>query len=167
MKSILIILSALFMISCASSQKKLQRRVEKHGVPESIAFMAAKYPPYFKKKDTVVKDTILIHDTIVTKADTVTTFLSDSSGFLTLNNDSINLTVDKATNEVKIVYKEKKIPYAKIVYRDVACPEIDCPDCDNLVLDKKGPSYIWYVLVFLLGFYTPKLFKLLIKLIKP
>ena len=167
MKSILVILSALFMISCASSQKKLQRRVEKHGVPESIAFMAAKYPPYFVKKDTVIHDTIIKHDSIIVPELDTTVILSDSSEFWHYKSDSLSLVVDKITGRTKIHIKTRKVYFHDTTYVETQCPEIDCPDCDNLVLDKKGPSYIWYVLVFLLGLYTPKLFKLLIKLIKP
>ena len=37
-----------------SSQNKLQRRIEKHGIKESISFVTAKYPEYFKAKDTII-----------------------------------------------------------------------------------------------------------------
>jgi hypothetical protein len=149
-------LSIFFMSSC-SSEKRLQRRVERHGIKESIGFVTTKYPEYFKSKDTIIKDTIIINDTIVLKADTITAFLSDSSNFLTLNNDSISLTIDKATNRIKIVYKERLVPITKVIYREVPCPKVICPDCDDLKDNTKtGGSFKWWWVilpVFILGLF--------------
>ena len=149
---------AIFALSSCSSQKKLQRRIEKNGIKESITFITKKYPEYFKSKDTIIKDTIVIQDTIRIKADTVTAFLSDSSNFLTLNNDSISLTIDKATNKIRIVYKERLVPITKVIYRSVPCPTIVCPDCDDLKdYTKDVFSFPWWLLivggVLLGGFY--------------
>ena len=45
---------ALFALSSCSSQKRLQRRIERHGIKESIGFITRKYPEYFKSKDTTI-----------------------------------------------------------------------------------------------------------------
>lgn len=153
MKTIIIYIAlgivAIFCLSsCVSSQKRLQRKIEKHGIKESVSFVIAKYPEYFKTKDTVIHDTLIVKDTVIIKADTVTAFLSDSSNFLTLNNDSISLTIDKVTNKVKIVYKERIVPIEKIIYRDVECPVIICPDCDDLKDNSVIPSdFPWWLLI--------------------
>lgn len=153
MKTIIIYIAlgivAIFCLSsCVSSQKRLQRKIEKHGIKESVSFVIAKYPEYFKTKDTVIHDTLIFKDTVIIKADTVTAFLSDSSNFLTLNNDSISLTIDKVTNKVKIVYKERIVPIEKIIYRDVECPVIICPDCDDLKDNSVIPSdFPWWLLI--------------------
>ena len=148
----------LLLLSSCNSQKKLQRRIEKNGIKESITFITQKYPEYFKSKDTIIIDTIVIQDTIRIKADTVNAFLSDSSNFLTLNNDSISLTIDKATNKIRIVYKERLVPITKVIYRSVPCPTIVCPDCEDLKdYTKEGSSFKWWMLivggVLLGGFY--------------
>jgi hypothetical protein len=140
---------ALFIFSSCSSEKKLQRRVERHGIKESIGFVLNKYPEYFKSKDTTIIDTVIINDTIIIKADTVHAILSDSSNFLLLDNDSISLTIDKTTNRIKIVYKERIVPVTSIIYRKVPCPKIICPDCDNLQDNTNKPNSFkwWWVIV--------------------
>ena len=142
------IVAIFLMSSCASSQKRLQRKIERHGIKESVTFVIAKYPEYFKSRDTTITDTVIVRDTIILKADTVIEFLKDSSNFLTLNNDSISLTIDKVTNEVSIVYKERIVPIEKIIYRDVECPIIICPDCDDLKDKSIVPSnFPWWMLI--------------------
>jgi hypothetical protein len=74
-----IILICSFLVSCVSSQKKLQRRIEKHGIKESISFVSAKYPEYFESKDTTIHDTIIKVDSIIVPDIDTTVILSDSS----------------------------------------------------------------------------------------
>ena len=126
------ILALILFTSCISSQKKLQRRIEKNGIKESISFVVLKYPEYFKKKDTTILDTIIINDTITLAGDTLNVLLLDSNNTLSFNNDSVSITINKANQKAKIIWKEKKRPYEKIVYRDVNCPDVICPDCDDL-----------------------------------
>ncbi len=75
-------ITAIFALSsCVSSQRKLQRRIEKHGIKESISFITAKYPEYFKAKDTIIHDTIIKVDSVIVPENTTTVILTDSSNF--------------------------------------------------------------------------------------
>ena len=155
-------IATLFVLSSCTSEKRLQRRVERHGIKESIGFVINKYPEYFKSKDTIIKDTIEIHDTITIKADTITAFLSDSSNFYHYRNDSLSIVIDKLTNKVKIVYKEKKVPITKVIYRNVPCPKIICPDCEDLkdyTKSSSGIKWWWLIIAAFIGAFLTNVFK--------
>ena len=102
----LITMAFLALTSC-SSEKKLQRRVERHGIKESIGFVIAKYPEYFKSKDTVIHDTTIIERLIEVPTIDTTVILSDSSGFYHYKSDSLTLLVNKLTGRVKIRIKQR------------------------------------------------------------
>lgn len=140
MKPIKYIFILLLFSSCVSSQKKLQRRIEKNGIKESIKFVQDKYPEYFKKKDTVIHDTIVFTDTIIVAGDTLDVVLSDSNNTLTFNNDSVSISIDKTSKEAKIIWKEKRVPYYKTIYKETICPEVNCPDCEDLQDNTKEPD---------------------------
>jgi len=152
---ILGIITILFLtLTSCSSQKRLQRRIERHGIKESVGFVIQKYPEYFKAKDTIIKDTIEVHDTVTIKADTITAFLNDSSDFYHYRSDSLSLVIDKLTGRVKIVYKEKKVPITKTIYRNVPCPKTICPDCEDLkdyTKESTGFKWWWLIASALLG----------------
>lgn len=140
---------SLMLASCVSSQKKLQRRIEKNGIKESIQFVRTKYPEYFKSKDTIVHDTIVFSDTIRIKADTINANLIDSNGVLSFSDSLVSIKIDKATNKAKITIKEKDISIKDTIPIKTKCPELICPDCNNLkgLTDngKKYPYYLWVI----------------------
>jgi len=142
----------LLFTSCASSQKKLQRRIEKNGIKESIGFVKDKYPEYFKSKDTTIIDTLIIRDTLRIKSDTLNAVFNDSNNVLTFSDSLVSIKIDKATNKAKIVIKEKLVPFEKIVYKETLCPEVICPDCDDLKDNTKEgfnyPYYLWIIIAF-------------------
>jgi len=100
---------ALFALSSCSSQKRLQRRIERHGIKESIGFVTAKYPEYFKSKDTTIHDTTIIERRIEVPTIDTTVILSDSSDFYHYKSDSLTLLVNKLTGRVKIKIKQRTI----------------------------------------------------------
>lgn len=149
---------AFLALTSCSSEKKLQRRVERHGIKESIGFVIAKYPEYFKSKDTIIHDTIVKHDTIVPPQLDTTLVLSDSSGFYHYKSDSLTLLVNKLTGRVKLNYKPRIIYIHDTIPIMTKCPQIICPDCDDLKDNtKKGSGFKWWWVILavtlLTGFY--------------
>jgi hypothetical protein len=141
------ILIALALTSC-SSEKQLQRRVERHGIKESIGFVTSKYPEYFKSKDTIIHDTLIRVDSIVVPQIDTTLILSDSSDFYHYRSDSLNIMINKLTGRLKMNIKPRTIYLHDTLYMAVPCPEIICPDCDDLKDNtKQGSSFKWWWLV--------------------
>ena len=70
-------LTIFLMSSCASSQKRLQRKIERHGIKESVSFVIYKYPEYFKTKDTIIHDTTIIEKVIEVPTIDTSIVLSD------------------------------------------------------------------------------------------
>lgn len=136
---------AIFLLASCSSEKRLQRRVERHGIKESIGFVIKKYPEYFKSKDTVIHDTLEIHDTIIPPQLDTSIILNDSSDFYHYKSDSLNIVINKLTGRLKLNYKPRTIYIHDTVTVSVECPQIICPDCDDLKDNtKKGSSFKWW-----------------------
>jgi hypothetical protein len=155
---IVIALTAIILMASCSSQKRLQRRVERHGIKESIGFVTAKYPEYFKSKDTTIHDTTIIERLVEVPTIDTTVILRDSSDFYHYISDSLSLLVNKLTGSVKIKIKQRKVYIHDTVRVAVDCPQIICPDCEDLKdYTKKGSSFQWWWLivagVILVAFY--------------
>jgi len=137
-----------FMASCASSQKKLQRRIERNGIKESIGFVTQKYPEYFKSKDTIIHDTTIIERLVEVPTIDTTVILSDSIDFYHYKSDSLTLLVNKLTGSVKIKIKQRKVYIHDTIRVAVECPEIICPDCEDLKdYTKEGSGFKWWWLI--------------------
>ena len=143
-----ILILALFT-SCVSSQKKLQRRIEKHGIKESISFVSNKYPEYFESKDTVIHDTIIKIDSVIVPEIDTTLILSDSSNFYHYRSDSLTLVINKLTGSTKIRIKQKTIYLHDTTFVEIPCPEIKCPDIKDYTKQKSTFQW-WWVIVGLL-----------------
>jgi len=149
-----ILFFCLLFTSCASSQKKLQRRIEKNGIKESISFVVLKYPEYFKNVHDSVHDTIIVSDTIRIKADSINVILNDSNGFLSFSDSLVSIKVNKATNKAKIVIKEREVIRIDTVSIAVECPDLICPDTESLqsnIKSESGSGWIWYFVSFMFG----------------
>lgn len=146
MKLIFSIILGLALTSCVSSQKKLQRRIEKHGIKESISFVANKYPEYFESKDTVIHDTIIKVDSIIVPDIDTTVILSDSSNFYHYRSDSLTLVINKLTGRAKIHFKTKTVYFHDTTFIEVPCPEIKCPEIKDYTKQKNKFEW-WWVLV--------------------
>ena len=140
----IVLILALFT-SCISSQKKLQRRIEKHGIKESISFVSNKYPEYFETKDTVIHDTIIKVDSIIVPEIDTTVILSDSSNFYHYRSDSLTLVINKLTGSTKIRIKQKTIYLHDTTFIEVPCPEIKCPEIKDYT--KKKSRFEWWWLI--------------------
>lgn len=149
MRLIFSIILALALTSCISSQKKLQRRIEKHGIKESISFISNKYPEYFESKDTVIHDTIIKVDSVIVPEIDTTVILSDSSNFYHYRSDSLSLVINKLTGSTKIRIKQKTIYLHDTTYVEIPCPEIKCPEVKDYTKQKSRFEW-WWVLVGLL-----------------
>jgi len=145
---ILIGIVSIFVLSSCSSEKRLQRKIERHGIKESIGFVINKYPEYFKSKDTVIHDTIVKHDTITPPQLDTALFLSDSSNFYHYRSDSLNIIIDKLTGRLKLNYKPRTIYIRDTVTVTVECPQIICPDLENLKDNTKDDfNFPWWLLI--------------------
>lgn len=134
----------LFLASC-SSEKQLQRRVEKHGIKESIGFVVNKYPEYFKSKDTTIHDTTIIERVVKVPVIDTMVILSDSSNFYHYRSDSLSLLIDKLSGRVKIKIKQRRIYIHDTIRVSIPCPVIICPDFDDLKDNTKdGPVFKWW-----------------------
>ena len=121
-----------FMTSCVTPQKRLQRRIERNGIKESIGFVIKKYPEYFKSKEVVKDTTLVIKDSLLITRDTITVTLADSNNLLTVDNDSIKIEIDKTTNKAKIEIKERYVYRTDTIQMSIDCPKVICPDCEDL-----------------------------------
>ena len=131
--------------SCISSQKKLQRRIEKHGIKESISFVSNKYPEYFESKDTTIHDTIIKVDSIIVPDIDTTVILSDSSNFWHYKSDSLNLIINKLTGRTKIHIKTRTIYLTDTTFIEVPCPEIKCPEIKDYTEEKRKFEWWWFI----------------------
>ena len=140
---------ALFVFSSCSSEKKLQRRVERHGIKESIGFVLNKYPEYFKSKDTTLHDTLIMFDSVIVPTIDTTVILSDSSNFYHYNSDSLTILINKLTGRLELKIKPRVIYLHDTITIETKCPQIICPDCDNLQDNTKKPNSFkwWWVIV--------------------
>lgn len=153
-----IIAIVFFALTSCSSEKRLQRRVERHGIKESIGFVIAKYPEYFKTKDTIIHDTTIIERRVEVPIIDTTVILSDSSDFYHYRSDSLTLLINKLTGRVKIKIKQRRVYIRDTVTVAVECPQIICPDCDDLKDNtKEGSRFKWWWLIvagtIITGFY--------------
>jgi len=143
-----LILIALLALTSCSSQKRLQRRVEKHGIKESISFVIQKYPEYFKSKDTIIHDTLTIIREVAPPEIDTTLILSDSTGFWVHSSDSLTVLVNKLTGELKLNIKPRTIYIHDTLTIFTECPQIICPDCDDLKdYTKSGSGFKWWWLI--------------------
>ena len=170
MKYIYLIILVSILASC-NSQKKLQRRIEKNGIKESISFVVLKYPEHFKKESTVISDTVIISDTIKLNSFEVSTVLKDSLDYFVHYSDSLRLVVHKKTGVSTVFVTGKTIYLTDTIIKTFNCPELICPDVEKLQSNlKKGmqiPSFIWLIIAFLIGLYTPKIFKIVLGFFNP
>ena len=163
--AITLCLSFLFF-SCASSQKRLKRKIERHGIKESVSFVVLQYPEYFKSIHDTVTETVTVHDTIRIESDTITANLIDSNGVLSFSDSLVSVKVDKVTNKVRVVVKERYLYRTDTVSVSLPCPELICPDTESLksnIKSERGSGWVWYLVTFLVGLY----FKKLVGLVKP
>jgi len=148
---IIFIVTGLVAIVCmasCSSQKRLQRRVERHGIKESVSFVIQKYPEYFKIKDTVIHDTLIKVDSVIVPTIDTTVILSDSSDFYHYKSDSLTLLVNKLTGRVKIKIKQRTVYLHDTLTVSVPCPQIICPDCEDLKdYTKESAGFKWWWLI--------------------
>ena len=139
---------AIFCLASCSSQKRLQRRIEKHGIKESIGFVTQKYPEYFKSKDTVIHDTLIKVDSVIVPTIDTTVILSDSSDFYHYRSDSLSIMINKLTGKLRMNIKQRTIYIHDTITVSVECPQIICPDCDDLKdYTKEGSSFQWWWLI--------------------
>jgi len=145
---ILLSITAMFFFCSCSSQKRLQRRVERNGIKESISFVIDKYPEYFKLKDTIIHDTTIIERRVEVPTIDTTVILSDSSNFYHYKSDSLTLLVNRLTGRVKIRIKQRTVYIHDTVTVSIPCPQIICPDCDDLKdYTKEGSVFKWWWLI--------------------
>ena len=117
---------------------------------ESIGFVTAKYPEYFKSKDTTIHDTTIIERLVEVQTIDTTVILSDSSDFYHYMSDSLSLLVNKLTGSVKIKIKQKRVYIHDTITISVPCPQVICPDCDDLKDNTKdGPGFKWWWLILI------------------
>lgn len=158
---------ALMAFASCSTQKRLQRSIERHGVQESAAFMVEKYPWVYKEFRDTVDTTIVKHDTIVIKEIDTTVNLIDSADLLVHNSDSIRVVVNTVTKKVTIKTPPKYIYKTDTLRLTIPCPPIDCPDLEKIKTGFSFPSWLPLVLCFFFGLYFRKLFRIVLGLVKP
>lgn len=163
----LIIIGALaaMLFSC-STQKRLQRAIEKNGIKESISFTVLKYPEYFRRDSIILHDTITRTDSVLIPEMSFSAPLRDSLEFMIHESDSLRIVIDTRSNtasvriESRFVYVHDTIPIA------IPCPPIDCPDTESLSDNIKSkttfPGWGWLLIAFCVGacfkWITAKLF---------
>lgn len=155
----LLILAALlswFLTSCASTQTKLKRSVEKHGIGESVAFMATTYPKFFKTLDTVLLDTVMIHDSIIVPGIDFDAPLRDSLNYWVHNSDSLRVVIDKISNRVAVTLPPRIVSVTDTVIIETVAPAIPCPDLDGIqIRTETETNYGWIVAAFIAGVFVP------------
>lgn len=158
---------ALMAFASCSTQKRLQRSIERHGVQESAAFMVEKYPWVYKQfTDTI--DTLIYHvDTIKVDGMTSTGTLLDSANFWVFNTDSVTVKVDTVTKKVTIKTPPKYIYKTDTLRLTIPCPPIDCPDLEKIKTGFKFPNWLPLLVAFFFGLYFRKLFRFVLNKLKP
>ena len=167
--SFLVVLIAI-LTSC-SSQKKLQRRIEKHGIKESVSFVVLHYNEYFRADSVILTDTITVFDTLEVPKIDIKANLTDSLDYLVHYSDSLRLVINKKTGVARVFMPSKTIYLTDTVVNTVVCPEVICPDVQKLQSNIKNgleiPSFVWLLVAFLIGLYSPKIFRGVLGLVKP
>jgi len=149
--------------SCVSSQKKLQRRIEKNGIKESISFVVLKYPEYFEKTATVVHDTITEIDTIRIAPVDISAPLRDSLSFWVHNSDSLRLVIDKISGRATVSIPERVIFKHDTITIRAACPPVTMPNVDALkdnIETDSGSDWVWYLVAFIAGGIGASIFRI-------
>ena len=145
---ILLGIIAIFYLSSCSSQKRLQRKIERHGIKESVGFVVNKYPEYFKSKDTVIHDTIIMLDSVMIPTIDTAIVLSDSSNFYHYKSDSLSILINKLTGRLELKIKPRVIYLHDTIITETKCPIIICPDCEDLKDNSIIPSnFPWWMLI--------------------
>jgi len=165
-KIIATVISISILFCSCNSQKRLKRAIEKNGIKESVSFTVLQYPEYFKRVSDTVTIPVIVHDTIRIESDTINANLIDSNGVLSFSDSLVSVRVDKVTNKVRVVLKEREVIRIDTVTVSAPCPELICPDTESLQSNIKngtGSGWIWYLVAFGLGLYA----KRLVMFIKP
>jgi hypothetical protein len=123
---ITIALILLVLTSC-STEKKLQKAINKHGQKESVGYIVNKYPEYFTSFSTV--DTVTIKDTVLIPTSELDTLfiIDEQDGTYVAENEALKLEVIKLNDKLKVkgTVKPKTITIEKEVPVIVNKP---CPD---------------------------------------
>jgi hypothetical protein len=148
------LLVAVLLSSC-STQKKLKRSIERHGIKESIGFVVSNYPEYFRAESVTVHDTIEIHDTIIKEAFTIdTVIVTDTFRF---ENERLKIELNRVTGTFRATVKHDTIFVNKTVPIAVKCPELICPDVAKLEV-KQRVNWWWYLIIFAIGIFIGRKF---------
>lgn len=151
----------LLLLESCSTQKRLQRSIEKHGIKESISFVGAKYPEYFRTDSVTVHDTIIRTDSIRIPGVDVSVSLRDSLDWLVHESDSLRIAVNTKTGKTRVVVEPRLIEVHDTIHIRTECPPIECPEVkklgDNLRRDSSFPGWGWLIGVFFLGLYARKI----------
>lgn len=145
---ILLISSVLFTSAC-STEKKLHKAIQKHGIEESITYIVSTYPKYFEQEAITIKDTIYVDKIIeVEKTYDFTATIDSLKSLYTFKNDKVTFKLDKKTNKVNFAIKDS-IVYKDTIINVVDCPTIVCPDIDKLPKGKDNNN-LWYIILILI-----------------
>lgn len=142
---------AFILTSCVSSQKKLQRRIEKNGIKESISFVVLKYPEYFKTKDTTLIDTIEIHDSIIVPGIEFDAPLRDSLTYWVHNSDSLQVVIDKISGSARVTVPPRIVSITDTIIIETEIPSVPCPDVEALsdnIKTESDSNWLWILAAF-------------------
>jgi len=147
---ILIITSVLILTSC-STEKKLKRSVEKHGIKESISFVTTTYPEYFKAESVTLHDTLYVEKIVtIEKEYDFTSTLDSLKAIYEFENEQLKFSLSKKTGKVKFQIKNDTILVRDTINITTKCPEIICPDIDKLDTNSTNSNIIIVGLIFIL-----------------
>jgi hypothetical protein len=139
------------MFSC-STEKKLHRAINKHGQKQSVAYIVANYPEYFRQSEPqTVRDTV--RDTLEiirpeVSLDSTFAHLADS---LILENDKLRVALIKTANGWNLsgTAKADTVYYPVEYPVEIPCPTIICPDIDKIVYT--GNKWFIWLIAFMVG----------------
>jgi hypothetical protein len=128
-----IFLLGTLLTSC-STEKALIRKVEKHGIKESVSLLAVRYPEYYKTEQIILHDTIRDTISVIVPGIQIDSTFSELADSLTIENDKLKIQLKKVPNGWQLsgsvkpdtIYWPIEIPF------QVPCPPITCPDIDKL-----------------------------------